>query len=70
MAEQAYEPRLKSEYHQRIRAVMKEQFGYTNEMQIPKLRSYTTSGTLVTLATAFTQCSICSHTLTVKVLIL
>jgi large subunit ribosomal protein L5 len=37
MAEQAYEPRLKSEYHQRIRAVMKEQFGYTNEMQIPKL---------------------------------
>ncbi|MCI3131358.1 50S ribosomal protein L5 [Phenylobacterium aquaticum] len=37
MAEQAYEPRLKSEYRQRIRAVMKEQFGYTNEMQIPKL---------------------------------
>jgi large subunit ribosomal protein L5 len=37
MAEQAYEPRLKSEYHARIRAVMKEQFGYTNEMQIPKI---------------------------------
>ena len=37
MAEQAYEPRLKSEYRTRIRAVMKEQFGYTNEMQIPKL---------------------------------
>jgi len=37
MAEQAYEPRLKSEYRQRIRAAMKEQFGYTNEMQIPKL---------------------------------
>jgi len=37
MAEQAYEPRLKTEYRQRIRAVMKEQFGYTNEMQIPKL---------------------------------
>jgi large subunit ribosomal protein L5 len=37
MAEQAYTPRLKTEYRERIRAVMKEQFGYTNEMQIPKL---------------------------------
>ncbi|MFZ5730829.1 MAG: 50S ribosomal protein L5, partial [Pseudomonadota bacterium] len=37
MADQAYEPRLKTEYRQRIRATMKEQFGYTNEMQIPKL---------------------------------
>ncbi|HEY9234426.1 MULTISPECIES: 50S ribosomal protein L5 [Phenylobacterium] len=37
MAEQAYEPRLKTEYRQRIRAAMKEQYGYTNEMQIPKL---------------------------------
>jgi len=37
MAEQAYEPRLKTEYRQRIRAAMKEQFGYTNERQIPKL---------------------------------
>ena len=37
MAEQAYEPRLKTEYRERIRAAMKEQFGYTNEMQIPKL---------------------------------
>jgi large subunit ribosomal protein L5 len=37
MAELAYEPRLKSEYRQRIRAAMKEQFAYTNEMQIPKL---------------------------------
>jgi large subunit ribosomal protein L5 len=37
MAEQAYEPRLKTEYRARIRAVMKEQFGYTNEMQIPKI---------------------------------
>jgi large subunit ribosomal protein L5 len=32
-----YEPRLKSIYRERIRAVMKEQFGYTNEMQVPKL---------------------------------
>jgi large subunit ribosomal protein L5 len=37
MAEQAYEPRLKSDYRQRIRKSLKEQFGYTNEMQIPKL---------------------------------
>jgi large subunit ribosomal protein L5 len=37
MAEQAYEPRLKTEYRERMRAAMKEQFGYTNEMQIPKL---------------------------------
>ncbi|MGZ3371391.1 MAG: 50S ribosomal protein L5 [Caulobacteraceae bacterium] len=35
--EQAYEPRLKSVYRERIRAQLKEQFGYTNEMQIPKL---------------------------------
>ena len=37
MADKAYSPRLKSEYQARIRAVMKEKFGYTNEMQIPKL---------------------------------
>ena len=37
MADQDYTPRLKSEYRERIRAAMKEQFGYTNEMQIPKL---------------------------------
>src|SRR5215212_7301497 len=37
MAEQAYEPRLKTEYRERIRAQLKERFGYTNEMQIPKI---------------------------------
>jgi len=37
MAETAYEPRMKSDYRQRIRATMKEKFAYTNEMQIPKL---------------------------------
>lgn len=37
MADQAYEPRLKTEYKQRIRTAMREKFGYTNEMQIPKL---------------------------------
>ena len=35
--ETTYEPRLKSEYRQRIRRVMEDQFVYTNEMQIPKL---------------------------------
>src|SRR5450631_4343437 len=37
MAEQTYEPRMKTEYKQRIRKVLKDQFAYTNEMQIPKL---------------------------------
>jgi len=37
MAEQAYEPRLKTEYKARIRKAMRDKFGYTNEMQIPKL---------------------------------
>jgi large subunit ribosomal protein L5 len=37
MAETAYEPRLKTIYRDEIRARMKEKFGYTNEMQIPKL---------------------------------
>jgi large subunit ribosomal protein L5 len=36
-ADGAYEPRLKTEYRQRIRGTMKEKFGYTNEMQVPKL---------------------------------
>lgn len=37
MADKAYEPRLKTVYRERIRAAMKEKFGYTNEMQVPKL---------------------------------
>ena len=37
MAETAYEPRMKADYRQRIRKVLKERFAYTNEMQIPKL---------------------------------
>ena len=32
-----YEPRLKGVYRERIRSTMKEKFGYTNEMQIPRL---------------------------------
>jgi large subunit ribosomal protein L5 len=32
-----YEPRLKTEYKARIRDALREQFGYTNEMQIPRL---------------------------------
>lgn len=32
-----YTPRLKSQYNDTIRAAMKEEFGYKNDMQIPKL---------------------------------
>ncbi|MEW6597601.1 MAG: 50S ribosomal protein L5 [Pseudomonadota bacterium] len=34
---ETYIPRLKTVYRDQIRAKMKEQFGYTNEMQVPKL---------------------------------
>ena len=37
MTETAYEPRLKAVYRDEIREKMKSQFGYTNDMQIPKL---------------------------------
>lgn len=33
----AYEPRMKTRYKSEIKARMKEQFSYTNEMQIPRL---------------------------------
>lgn len=32
-----YTPRLKAEYIAKIRAALKEEFGYKNEMQIPRL---------------------------------
>jgi large subunit ribosomal protein L5 len=32
-----YTPRLKKKYDEQIRSKLKEEFGYTNEMQIPKL---------------------------------
>jgi len=32
-----YTPRLKAEYASKIRAAMKEEFGYKNDMQIPGL---------------------------------
>lgn len=34
---EAYEPRFKTEYRNRIRPALREKFGYSNEMQIPKL---------------------------------
>jgi large subunit ribosomal protein L5 len=37
MADTKYEPRLKKEYLERIRAALQEQFSYANEMQIPRL---------------------------------
>ncbi|MBB3992708.1 large subunit ribosomal protein L5 [Sulfitobacter undariae] len=33
----AYTPRLKADFKNRIRAALKEEFGYTNDMQIPRL---------------------------------
>lgn len=33
----AYTPRLKAEYAARVRAALKTEFGYKNDMQIPKL---------------------------------
>ena len=32
-----YTPRLKAQYHESIRAALKEEFGYKNDMMIPKL---------------------------------
>lgn len=32
-----YQPRLKTKYHEEIRAQLKEQFSYSNEMKVPKL---------------------------------
>ncbi|MGB1033823.1 MAG: 50S ribosomal protein L5, partial [Primorskyibacter sp.] len=32
-----YTPRLKTSYRETIRAAMKEEFGYKNDMMIPKL---------------------------------
>ena len=37
MADAKYEPRLKTEYNERIRAALQEQFSYSNVMQIPRL---------------------------------
>ncbi|MET0181507.1 MAG: 50S ribosomal protein L5 [Caulobacterales bacterium] len=37
MPEANYEPRMKTRYKSEIRKLMKDQFSYTNEMQIPKL---------------------------------
>jgi len=34
---ETYEPRLKGEYRSRIRPALKQKFGYTNEMRIPRL---------------------------------
>ncbi|MBZ0164741.1 MAG: 50S ribosomal protein L5 [Notoacmeibacter sp.] len=37
MAEAKYEPRLKALYNETIRAALREQFQYANEMQVPRL---------------------------------
>ncbi|MCR9134364.1 MAG: 50S ribosomal protein L5 [Alphaproteobacteria bacterium] len=37
MAEATYEPRLKTEYNDRIRSAMQEKFSYANVMEIPRV---------------------------------
>jgi large subunit ribosomal protein L5 len=37
MGEKKYEPRLKTVYKETIRKALTEQFGYTNEMMVPRL---------------------------------
>ena len=37
MSEDKYTPRLKAHYNENVRAALKEEFSYKNEMQIPKL---------------------------------
>ncbi len=37
MADHKYEPRLKTQYNATIRDAMREQFGYSNVMEIPRL---------------------------------
>ena len=37
MAETAYVPRLKTQFHEVVRARLKEEFGYKNDMMIPRL---------------------------------
>ncbi len=37
MSNSTYEPRLKTVYRDRVRKALQEQFGYDNEMQIPRL---------------------------------
>ena len=39
----AYVPRLKQEYKERIVAALKEEFGYKNVMQVPKLEKIVVS---------------------------
>ncbi|MGB5377625.1 large ribosomal subunit protein uL5, partial [Muriicola sp.] len=39
----AYVPRLKKEYQERVIAALKEEFGYDNIMQVPKLKKIVVS---------------------------
>ena len=41
----AYIPRLKDEYKNRVISALKEEFGYTNVMQVPKLQKIVLSDT-------------------------
>ena len=56
MAETAYVPRLRTQYDERIKAGLAEQFGYKNVMQTPKLEKIVLNmgvGEAVRTTTAF-----------------
>jgi len=38
-----YQPKLKQEYRERITSTMKEEFGYSSVMQIPRLKKIVVS---------------------------
>ncbi len=40
MAETAYVPRLRTEYENTIKASLREQFGYKNVMELPRLDKF------------------------------
>ena len=40
----SYQARLKKEYNDRIVAALKEEFGYANVMQVPKLQKISSAG--------------------------
>ena len=45
-----YTPRLKEQYRDAVRAALKEEFGYKNEMQIPRLAAIAGQKALTTVA--------------------
>ena len=51
-----YIPRLKKEYKERIIAALKEEFGYKNVMQVPKLEKIVVSHLSVNFPASLYEC--------------